>query len=82
MQGTGANNICLPHLSFVAYSLPNRYSELTWGGHNTIHQPDAPVTPAFPFPTSLQGHQVLLDPNVNLSTASIVSLLKNGHYSP
>jgi hypothetical protein len=41
-----------------------------------------PYSPAFPFPTSLQGHQALLDPTLYLPSVSTVSLLKEtGHYS-
>ena len=41
-----------------------------------------PYSPAFPFPTSLQGHQVLLDPTLYLPSVRTVSLLKEtGHYS-
>ena len=41
-----------------------------------------PYSPAFPFPTSLQGYQVLLDPTLYLPSVRTVSLLKEtGHYS-
>jgi hypothetical protein len=64
-----------PHI--VAYSLPHSYSVLPKAAIIILINLVPPYSPAFPFPTtSLQGHQVLLDPTLYLPSASTVSLLK------
>ena len=69
-----------PHI--VAYSLLHIIQFLPKAAIIILINLVPPYSPAFPFPTSLQGHQVLLYPTLYLPSVSTVSLLKEtGHYS-